>query len=325
MCLGTAAGAQAAQTVTLDTHVEGAPGSAGPVATTAPLIAGARYYVIVTGTMSIWGAARWSAPGTQCGASEELPMFESPGSVNGPVGWDAETVFAVPPGVNFYNFTCVPSQIPFQSTKHSPGGFQISVVGAGGFAHVTPVGGELRTPTANHTYTYAVIGSGQSASFRFVDEPVTDDYGLFAIRVLTAEECAATNCEGTAKAVSEAASSAGGAETTSDLTAKGEVKSSKTIKLPSVCHSVRHFPIHFQIPRGVKVAKVAEFINGHLVRSFSPSVIAHIVKAGVNLRGLPAGSFTLELRVTTTRGQVLRTIRPYHTCKPGKKHAKTKK
>lgn len=313
VCLCGVSGAQANQTVMLDTHVQGSAAAAGPVSTAGSLVTGAHYYVTVAGTMSIWGATQWSASGTQCGASEELPMFPSPGTVNGPTGWDAETVFAVPPGVNFYNFSCLSSQIPFQSTVHSPGGFQLSVSGVDGFSHVAPLGGERSTPTANHTYTYVVTGDGQPASFRFVDEPVSDDYGVFMIKVLTAAECAAINCEGAAAAAED--------QTVSPAKGKGEVRGTSLVKLPTGCLSRRSFPVHFRVPQGVKVAKIVELINGHPVRSFSAKTAAHVVKAGVDLRGFPAGTFTFELRVTTTRGQVLRSIRTYHTCKPSKKHS----
>ncbi|HEY5194026.1 MAG TPA: hypothetical protein VIJ39_09185 [Solirubrobacteraceae bacterium] len=301
----------------LDTHVPGSAAAAGPVSTATPLVAGAHYDVIVAGTMSIWAASQWSAPGTQCGASEELPMFPSPETVNGPTGWDAETVFAVPPGVDFYNFSCEPSQIPFQSTKHSPGGFQVSVSGAKGFSHVAPLGGERSTPTVDHTYTYGVTGAGQPASFRFVDEPVADDYGVFMIKVLTAAECSAINCEGSAAAIED--------QTVSPAAnGKGEVRGTSLVKLPaSGCLSRRSFPIHFRIPRGLKVATIAELVNGHTVHSFTAKTAAHVVKAGVDMRGFPAGTFTFEVRVTTTRGQVLRTIRTYHTCKPSKKHSRS--
>ncbi len=316
ICLATGTAAQAEQQLTLNLQDEGSKGAAGPVLT-APLAAGAHYYAIVTGTGSIWAASQWSAPGIACGASEELPTFESPGVINGPVGWDAETVFAVPPGVNFYGFSCVPSKIPFQSTTHSPGGFQISVSGVGGFAHATPLGGERSTPTSGHSYTYSLIGTGLSAGFRFVDEPVADDYGEFMIKVLTSAECSAIDCEGSAAASNDQIVSA-------STTGSSGVKGTSLIKLPRACRSRRSFPIHFRIPRGVTVATIQELINGHLVHSFGTTTSAHVVKAGVNLRNFPAGTFRLELRVTTTRGQVLRSIRTYHTCRkkmtPAKKH-----
>lgn len=318
-CLAGPALAHAEQTLELDTHVPGSAESSGPISTPIPLAAGSRYDIIVSGTMSIWAAAQWTDKGTVCGASEEGPMFPSPGAVNGPVGWDAETVFAVPPDVNFYSFSCVPSQMPFESIEHSPGGFQIQVSGGSGFHHMTPLGGERKTPTATHAYTYGVTGTGDPAAFRFVDDPVGDDYGIFNIKVLTAAECAAINCEGAASTSSDQTVPPG-----STGMGTGGVLSSSVVHLPAQCHSRREFPVHFRVPRGVEVAKVVELINGRVVHSFSASVARHIVKAGVNLRGFPAGTFTLELRVTTTRGQVLRTIRTYHTCKPGKKnHSKS--
>lgn len=312
-CLAGPALAQAETALELDTHVPGSAESAGPISTPAPLAAGSHYDIIVSGTMSIWPASQWLAKGTVCGAAEEGPMFPSPGAENGPVGWDAETVFAVPPDVNFYAFSCVPAQMPFQSTEHSPGGFQIQVNGGSGFHHMAPIGGERKTPTATHTYTYAITGEGDPVAFRFVDDPVSDDYGVFKIKVLTAAECAAINCEEAASTSSDQTVPAG-----STGVGSGGVLSSSVVHLPTQCHSRREFPVHFRVPRGVEVAKVVELINGRVVHSFSASVARHIVKAGVNLRGFPAGTFTLELRVTTTRGQVLRTIRTYHTCKKKK-------
>jgi hypothetical protein len=304
--------AQADQTVLLDTHVQGSPGAAGPVSTSTPLSDGENYYAIVSGTMSIWGYAQWTLAGSVCGASEEQPLFPSPGTVNGQVGWDAETVFAVPPSVSFYNFSCATTKIPFLSTVHSPGGFQISV--GGEFAHMAPVGGERSTPTATHTYTYALTGAGEPASFRFVDDPVTDDYGMFEIKVLTAAECTAINCEGSAAPSQDQ-------NVPTAEPGKGQVLSSNVAQLPSPakCLSKRDFVVHLQIPHGVHVAKVVEFINGRKVHTFVHGVLANFVHAGVDLRGFPSGTFTLELRVTTTRSQVLRTRRTYHICKPGKK------
>jgi hypothetical protein len=308
--LGVTSMTQAAQTIALDTHVEGSAEAAGPVASPLVLTTGERYYVIVTGTVSIWPASQWSAAGSACGASEDFPEFPSPGATNGPVGWDAETVFAVPPEVNFFHFTCVTSEIPFQSTQHSPGGFQLST--AGSFAHMTPIGGERSTPTAEHSYTYQVIGSGAPAAFRFVDDPVSDDYGVLMIKVLTAAECAAIGCEASAAASAD--------QTVVPTTGgKGAVLGASLVRLPSRCYSRRSFPVHFRVPRGVAIVKIAELINGHLVRSFGAKVSKRLVTAGVNLKGLPAGTFTMELRLTSSRGQALRARRTYHTCRPGHK------
>jgi hypothetical protein len=315
VCLGAASSVQAVpQRVVLDTHLQGSPGAAGPVTTVAPLIAGEGYDIIVSGTASIWPVSQWSLSGSACGASEELPMFESPGTNNGPVGWDAETVFAVPPGANFYKFPCSPSEIPFLSTEHTRVGFELSTSGDSGFVHAVPLGGAPRTPTADHTYTYAVTGTGQPALFRFLDDPVADNYGVFMIEVLSAAECSAINCEASAIAASEEATSSASSVANSDLGRNGEVKGSKIVTLPAKCSSLRHFPIHFRVPRGVAIDHVAEYIDRHLVHRFSASVTAGIVRAGVDLRGLPTGRFTLELRVTTSRGEVLRTTRTYHTC-----------
>ena len=57
-----------------------------------------------------------------------------------------------------------------------------------------PVGGERGAPTAGHTYTYEVAGTGAPASFRFLDDPVAD-YGIFKIEVLDTAECEAIGCK----------------------------------------------------------------------------------------------------------------------------------
>src|SRR5690349_359574 len=121
----------------------------GEVNTAQPLSAGASYIVRVTGTASIWRIGQWSQPGTFCGVPEASPMFGSPATArSGPVGWDAETVFAVPPKVNFRGFRCVPAQMPFHSTRQSPGGVRFNT--GGGFQHLEPIGGPFEVPRADH-------------------------------------------------------------------------------------------------------------------------------------------------------------------------------
>src|SRR3954463_10154746 len=93
-----AAPGQAAQNLQFD--------SRGPDVSSSPLQSGAVYYVRVAGTASIWPRSQWTLQGTTCGAAEAGPMYPSPGVTNGPVGFDADTIFGIPPGVPFYNFRC---------------------------------------------------------------------------------------------------------------------------------------------------------------------------------------------------------------------------
>jgi hypothetical protein len=302
-----ASSAEAGQNLSLDLHGPYSHGAgyqaAGPVSTT-PLKSGEHYFAIVKGTASIWPASQWSLGGSICGASEEKPMFPSPGAVNGQVGWDAETVFAVPPDVGFFHFVCVPSQIPFSAISRTPGGFQINV--GGGFGHVVPVGGERSTPTAGHTYTYEVAGTGAPASFRFLDDPVADDYGIFKIEVLDTAECEAIGCK----------ESAGGG---SDQIVKpgGSVAGAKIVALPAsracVADRARALKVQFRKTDGVAIASVSAYVNGRKVR-----VVYHRARGAfagyVVVTHPPVGTFTLEVRVTTSRHQVLRSRHTYKAC-----------
>jgi hypothetical protein len=318
-CLIAGAGvAQASERLTLDTHV-GSSQAAGPVSTTAPLAAGAQYYAIVQGTMSIWPRSDWKASGPICGADEAAPLFPSPGVTNGAVGWDAETVFAVPPGVAFNGFACTATQIPFEAVAHSSGGFEISL--GPGFAHMTPVGGARTTPRADHTYTYALTGQGMPASFEFIDQPIDDDYGVFKIQVLSAAECAAVNC-----VTAAATSSDQTVPADQDVTAGavGGVSANNTLvvapKNAARCSSRRDFVVHLRVPKGVKVRSFSEYLNGKVLRTVS----GNHLKTTADLKKLPYGTFKLELRILSSREQVIRDIRVYHTCRTAAKSKKHK-
>jgi hypothetical protein len=296
--LAFASSAQAQENLQLDTR--GAPGAqaAGPVTTASTLAANEQYVVKVTGTISIWPESQWRMVGTTCGAAEVAPLIPSPGASNGPVGWDAETVFAVPPGVSFNGYGCDPSAIPFHSLKQSPGGLQMNF--GSGFSHVEPYGGARSTPRADHTYAYQVTGQGQPASFRFLDDPVKDNYGVFGITVLTAAECAAQNCLTNAGTNGDTA---------------GQSRSSTAIVLPSAhsCASRRRFRVHFRVNKGIRIATASARVNTRFYKVIKKQ---QTLQSFVDLRGLPKGAFTLRIRATTTRHQVLTNTRRYHTCIP---------
>jgi hypothetical protein len=180
--LFTVASASAAvtnQTLSLDTHSAGPSGSGGAVSTDDVLQAGKLYVITVSGTYSKWTADSWTS---SCGSPDPQPATPSPGVTNGPVGLDAETVFA---------------------TKHSPGETCLTLplhsngmlmrVAQGSFQHLEPYTGQATSPASDHTYRYAVTGSGISASFKIADRPVDDDYGVLGVQVRTAQasDCAA--------------------------------------------------------------------------------------------------------------------------------------
>jgi len=147
-----------AETLVLDTH--GPPGAqaAGPVTTAAPLTDGRRYVVTVRGTFSIWPTYGWTAPGTICGAAEAAPLLAGPEFVNGPVGMDAQTVFAVPPTADYDGFVCRPSEMPFYQAA------RVQFDLGDGFRGLVPAGGPYAVPRADHTCAYEVTGRGAPLS-----------------------------------------------------------------------------------------------------------------------------------------------------------------
>jgi hypothetical protein len=166
------------QTVALDTHSTGLAGSAGAVSTDDLLAVGKLYVVEASGTWSKWKSDAWSV-GT-CGTPEPQPVFPSPGVTNGLVGLDAETLF----GARGTGGSC-----PGMPTHQ--GGLLMRFTESD-FRHYEPFGGKKTTPSADHTYTYGVVGNGLAASFKIGDRPVGDNYGVLKLRVRLAnpDDCA---------------------------------------------------------------------------------------------------------------------------------------
>ncbi len=281
---------------------------AGPVSTTESLASGATYDVLVTGTASIWSTAEW-AEGPPCGEPEAHPMFPSPGVENGPVGWDAATVFAVPPQAAFDGFKCNSGVIPFGAPDTGPG-FEVST--GKSFSRINPFAGARSVPSPAHTYRYVVTGAGAPASFQFADEPLDDNYGIFRITVMSEAECVASACQNAEAAEPEEAS---GVQEVG-VTGRGAVGllQSKVALLPTAdaCSSRREFKVTFFKNRGVKIVSVSFSVNGHVIKTLHGGRLSTIV----SLRGFPKGVFVLRLRAVTSRGQVLVDTRRYHTCIP---------
>lgn len=76
------------------------------------------------------------------------------------------------------------------------------------------------------------------------------------------------------------------------------------------CVSRRLFTIRIRRISGVTYRKVTVKLRGKTVRTLSGSRIY----AKINLRGLPKGTWTVEIRATTTTGRVLKGTRRYRTC-----------
>lgn len=167
------------QSVTLDSREARNDGAAGPIATRTRLARGASYLVTVRGTFSYYPAATWLAPVPPlpviCGRPEPAPVFGTPGRSEGPVGFDAERIFAFPTTQR----DCDSMSLPVAWKN-----FQVSA--GGSFAHPRRVRRPRGQPARPHTYHYRLRGRGRPARFRLRDSHASDNYGLLRISVRAA-------------------------------------------------------------------------------------------------------------------------------------------
>jgi hypothetical protein len=110
----------------------------------------------------------------------------------------------------------------------------------------------------------------------------------------------------------------------------GKIKkpTSGVIDLPSSkkCVSRRKFRIRIRQPGGIQIQTALVFVNGKKVRVLKRKVfrkLRHV--AGVNLRGLPLGTFKVKIVVLTTEGKTITGSRKYHTCTKKRKHKRPPK
>jgi hypothetical protein len=84
------------------------------------------------------------------------------------------------------------------------------------------------------------------------------------------------------------------------------------IQIPSAakCLSKRHFKIHIRKHAGLTYVDASVFLGGKSVGKVSGPRLA----TGVDLRGLPQGTFTIKIVVVTGDGRVIQGQRTYHTC-----------
>jgi hypothetical protein len=100
------------------------------------------------------------------------------------------------------------------------------------------------------------------------------------------------------------------------------------VGLPSTkkCVSKRKFRIHIRRPKGITIQTALVFVNGKRVKVFKALFFRRLRHtSGVNLRGLPLGTFKVKIVVLTTQGNTLRGTRTYHTCTKKRKHKKPPK
>ncbi|HVP01036.1 MAG TPA: hypothetical protein VMT10_00595, partial [Solirubrobacteraceae bacterium] len=125
----------------------------------------------------------------------------------------------------------------------------------------------------------------------------------------------ATNAGGSAQATSQAIKPPAAAKKPAEqvLATKTKDQIAGALGLPSAkaCVSKRSFPVRLVAPSGVTIAKVALVVNGKPVKA---KKVAGRFSASIDLRGLPKGTFTVTVTITTTRGRKLVGARSYRTC-----------
>ncbi len=176
---GVAGGASAdppSETVYLD--IQSIGGQPASVSSDQPLEAGRQYTLVVSGTVSIWPAEAWGKK-YQCGTSEPFPQTPSPGRDNGPVGIDAEVLFAMTrPRSN-----CANEALPRPAAEVFPGRGVVYDLGSGS-QRLVPRGGQPTQPTRDHAYIYDLVGQGAPLTATYTARHGSDDYGVLTLTIV---------------------------------------------------------------------------------------------------------------------------------------------
>lgn len=86
---------------------------------------------------------------------------------------------------------------------------------------------------------------------------------------------------------------------------------------PAVCISARNFRIRIRAPRGATIIGASVTVNGKPVDvSAEPQRLGWRFTAPVDLRGLPKGTYEVQIKARAADGRTLRGIRRYRTCEP---------
>ena len=144
------------------------------------------YVATVSGTLSYWAPINYTKPQHPykivCGTPDSSAWYSSASEGgNGPVGLDAEFVFARPWTKN----KCAQAHLPMHWSN-----FQVTTGGA--WDHPQTLGAAPTAPTADHTYNYVLLGHGKAAQFRLTDIYYRDNYGILwvSVRPATSADCA---------------------------------------------------------------------------------------------------------------------------------------
>jgi hypothetical protein len=175
---------EGSQTLKLNSHEKNISGYAGPIHTSRIMPTGKLYVAEVSGAISYYAKRQYRRPSglwnTVCGEPEASPQ--------GPLGIDAEFVFARP-----WTAPC-PRKLPVRWDN-----FEISANNGGVYSHPAPLGGPFTVPTPGHHYNYPMVGAGKYGLFRLKDSPggnpaTADNYGRLTIHIrpAVAGDCAGT-------------------------------------------------------------------------------------------------------------------------------------
>jgi hypothetical protein len=169
----------------LNAYQPGTAPATKPVTSHTKLARHELYVATVQGTLSYYAAIDYTAIqppwAVMCGVPAGAPMFGGPGG-SGPVGNDAEFIFALPTKLS----SCASEDLPRHRLN-----FQANV-GAGWSHPKLLSAAALNAPTASHSYEYALTGRRKRASFRLTDPDTRDDYGSLhiSIRRAVSGDCA---------------------------------------------------------------------------------------------------------------------------------------
>jgi Bacterial Ig-like domain (group 3)/Glycine rich protein len=92
------------------------------------------------------------------------------------------------------------------------------------------------------------------------------------------------------------------------------------IKKALACQSARHFAIHLQLPRRLKLLGAAVYIDGKFVKHLGQNTRVY----KLNLRGRPYATITITLSAREPDGSTVSGQRIYHTCRGHRLPAHTK-
>jgi len=84
----------------------------------------------------------------------------------------------------------------------------------------------------------------------------------------------------------------------------------KAVTPPVACTSKRSFTIHIQNVKQLGLVSAVVSIDGHVKRKLSGKQL----RTGIDLAGLPKGTFTMEIVAKRKDGRTVRGKRVYHTC-----------